>query len=331
MKRVIFHQHGTPQDVIELLEEPDPIPGPSEVRVRNQVMTINPADLLTIEGRYGHEPITLPCTPGTGAYGIVDAVGDGVKRLSVGDAVLPVGSGGLWSDTVILHERMAPKAPANTDPEQAAMMRANPGTAYLMLTDLVALNPGDWVIQNAANSSVGRLVIRFARDLGLHTINIVRRDDVVSELKAEGADAVIVDDGSGDLPSHISEASPQAPKLALDAIGGSATAALASTLANRGLLVVYGLLSGIDSTIGARDLVFRDITTRGFWLADWYATAEPDQIKKLHGLLAEQLAAGSITSAVDARYPLEKIKDALAHAAQGGRNGKIILTGTHNA
>ncbi len=326
MKRAIFHQHGTPQDVIELIEEPDPTPGPGEVRVRNQVMTINPADLLTIEGRYGFEPVTLPCTPGTGAYGIVDAVGDDVKRLRVGDAVLPVGSGGLWSDTIVLHERMAPKAPADANPEQAAMMRANPATAHLMLTDLLKLNPGDWVVQNAANSSVGRLVIRFARNLGLHTINIVRRDDVVSELKADGADVVIVDNGSGNLATQISQAAPQAAKLALDAVGGAATAELASSLANRGMVVVYGLLSGIDSTIGARDLVFRDITTRGFWLADWYATAEPDKIRSLHTFLAEQHEKGSITSAVDARYPLEDIKDAVAHAAQPGRNGKIILT-----
>ena len=146
-----------------------------------------------------------------------------------------------------------------------------------------------------------------------------------------GATVVIVDDESSNLSARLSEAATQAPKLALDARGGNASAALASTLANRGLLVVYGLLSGIDSTIGARDLVFRDITTRGFWLADWYATAEPDQIRQLHGFLAEQLEAGTITSAVDARYPLEQIKDALAHAAQGGRNGKIVLTGTHHA
>ena len=128
---------------IEIIEEDDPIPGPSEVRVRSTVMTINPADLLSIEGRYGATPINLPATPGVGAYGIVDAVGKDVTRLEIGDAVLPIGTG-FWADTLILHERMAPKAPIGIDPEQTALMRANPSTAYLLLTDIVDLQPGDW-------------------------------------------------------------------------------------------------------------------------------------------------------------------------------------------
>lgn len=330
MKRAIFRRHGVPQDVIELVEEADPRPGPNEVRVRNRVMTMNPADLLTIEGRYGAEPVTLPCTPGVGAWGVVDAVGDGVKRLAVGDAVLPVG-GGLWADTVVVNERMAPKAPQGADPEQAAMMRANPGTAWLMLTDLVDLTEGDWVVQNAANSSVGRMVIRFAKDLGLRTVNIVRRGDVVDTLKADGADAVIVDDGGTDIAAAIDAATDARPRLAFDAVGGEATASLAAALAPGGTAVLYGLLSGQDSRIGARDLVFRDIRVHGFWLAEWYGRASADAIRDLSVILGQKLADGVIRSDVEARYPLSRIGDAVAHAARGGRNGKIILTGEDNA
>lgn len=330
MKRAVFHRHGDPARVIELIEAPDPLPGPGEVRVRNAVMTINPADLLSIEGRYGADPITLPATPGVGAWGLVDAVGEGVRGLSVGDAVLPVG-GGLWADTVVVPERMAPRAPEGADPEQAAMMRANPGSAYLMLTDLVPLEPGDWVIQNAANSSVGRMVIRFAREMGLKTINIVRRADVVDMLKADGADVVVVDEGRTDLGATLSDVTQSAPKLALDAIGGEATAALAGAVANRGVVAVYGLLSGDDSRVGARDLVFRDVRVRGFWLADWYATASGESMRDLHAVLARKLADGTIHSEVEARYPLSRVKEAVAHAARAGRTGKIILTGDDNA
>jgi len=330
MKRAIFRRHGPPQEVIELIEDPDPPPGPGKVRVRNKVMTINPADLLSIEGRYGADPISLPATPGVGAWGVVDAVGEGVTRLKVGDAVLPVG-GGLWSDTVVLHERMAPKAPEGADPEQAAMMRANPGTAYLMLTALTDLAPGDWVVQNAANSNVGRMVIRFAREMGLKTVNVVRRAELVEALMADGADAVVVDDGAGDVAAAIAQAAASAPKLALDAVGGAATAALASAVANGGIVSVYGLLSGEDSRVPARDLVFRDVRLRGFWLAEWYATATPDQMRDLHGFLAGKLADGTIHAEVEARYPLSQVKDAVAHAARPGRNGKIILTGDQDA
>lgn len=326
MKRAIFRRHGRPEEVIEIVEAPDPLPGPGEVRVRNRVMTINPADLLTIEGRYGAEPITLPATPGVGAYGVVDAVGEGVTHLATGDAVLPAGQG-LWADTVVLDARMAPRAPEGADPEQAALMRANPGTARLLLTSVTDLAPGDWIVQNAANSNVGRMVIRFAREMGVHTVNIVRRDDVRAALAADGADAVIVDDGRTDLAAAVTAAAGAPPRLAFDAVGGSATAELAAAVAPRGRVVVYGLLSGEDSRVGARDLVFRDVRVQGFWLADWYATASPEAMRDLHGFLAQKLAEGVIHTEVEARYPLDRVRDAVAHAARGGRSGKILLTG----
>jgi NADPH:quinone reductase-like Zn-dependent oxidoreductase len=260
-----------------------------------------------------------------GGWGIVDAVGDGVKRLAVGDAVLPLGPG-QWADTVVVHERMAPKAPPGADPEQAALMRANPATAELMLSELVALKPGDWVVQNAANSAVGRLVIRFARERGIRTANVVRRADVVDSLRSEGADAVIVDDGVDLTAAILAATGGTPPRLALDAIGGRATAALAAAVATGGTVAVYGLLSGEPPQAEARDLVFRDVHIRGFWLAAWYATAEPEAIRDLHAGLAERLARGETHQAVEARYPLDRVADAVAHAARPGRNGKIMLT-----
>lgn len=330
MKRAIFRNHGVPQEAIEIIEEPDPIPGPNEVRVRNRIMTINPADLLTIEGRYGAEPVTLPFTPGFGSYGTVDLVGEGVTRLSAGDPVLPVGSG-LWSDTIILHERMAPKAPTGIDIEQAAMMRANPGTAYLMLRDFVELSEGDWIIQNASNSSVGRLVIRFAKEFGLRTINIVRREDIVDTLADDGADIVLVDDGNMNIPDALRSVTSSSPKLALDAIGGEASAKLASTLENGGTLIVYGLLSGEDSRIEVRDLVFRDVKVIGFWLSHWYAAAKAEAVREMNNFLLDRLEQGIIHSTIEARYPLSEVKTAVEHAAKKGRSGKIILTGEHDA
>ncbi len=330
MKRAIFVEFGRPESVIKVIEQPDPLPGSGQVRVRNHVMTINPADLLLIEGRYGPEPIPLPATPGVGAWGVVDAIGAGVTRLGIGDAVLPVGDG-LWSDTVIVDERMAPKAPNGVDPEQAAMMRANPSTAFLMLTDIASLKSGDWIVQNASNSSVGLMVIRFAKEMGLRTVNIVRRADVVERLEKEGADVVIVDDGTQDLALAIRELCSAPPKLAFDAVGGAATRALAASLAEGGTVVVYGLLSGEENSIAVRDLVFRGIVVRGFWLADWFRTASKDKLTNLNAFLAKKLAMGFLQTEVEKRYPLSKVDEAVAHARRANRFGKIILTGEHNA
>lgn len=329
MKRAIFKSHGDPAKMIEILEEKDPVPGPGEVRVRNLVMTINPADLLAIQGQYGAQPMTLPATPGVGAYGVVDAIGHGVSQLKVGDAVLPVGSG-LWADAVILKERMAPKAPAGCDPEQAALMRANPATAYLMLTDMVKLEAGDWIVQNAANSNVGRMVIRFAHELGLKTVNIVRRGDVAEALRSDGADIVIIDEGQ-DMAAAISSATSAMPKLALDAVGGSATKALGAAVMDRGTVVVYGLLSGETNQLNPRDLVFRDVKLRGFWLFDWYRTANRQKMHDLHSFLEAKLAKGILQTDIEARYPLDHVREAVAHAARDGRNGKILLKGNNDA
>ena len=126
---------------------------------------------------------------------------------------MPVG-GGLWSDTVIVDEKMAPKALIGVDPEQAAMMRANPSTAYLMLRG-ICLSSRVIGSYRMPNSNVGLMVIRFAKEMGLRTINIVRRADVVEKLEDEGADVVIVDDGTQDLALAIRALSAVPPKLAL--------------------------------------------------------------------------------------------------------------------
>lgn len=331
MKRLIYERHGDPTEVLRLIETPDPQPGPGQVRIRMKVMTINPADLLTIEGRYGARPEPLPDTPGFGGYGIVDAVGDGVTRLAPGDAVLPLARG-QWADTLVIDARLAAPAPAGGDPEQAAMMRANPSTAELMLRAYVDLQPGDWVVQNAANSAVGRLVARFARDRGLRSVNIVRRADVADSLRADGADAVIIDRGQEDITAAIHAATGGAlPRLGLDAIGGAATGALAAALSDGGTVVVYGLLSGQPCAIDARDLVFRDIRLRGFWLSAWYGGASADEIRHLNGFVAEQFAAGRLSVDVAGRYRLADHVAAMRHAAAGGRDGKILFTGGSDA
>ncbi|MEY8841286.1 zinc-dependent alcohol dehydrogenase family protein [Cribrihabitans sp. XS_ASV171] len=327
MRKLVYEEHGDPAEVLRLVEGPDPEPGAGEIRVRLKVMTINPADLLSIEGNYGAEPEPLPDTPGFGAYGIVDAVGEGVERLSPGDAVLPMGRG-FWADTVVVDARFAAPAPAGVDPEQAAMMRANPSTADIMLRDYRDLDEGDWVVQNAANSAVGRLVARFARDRGLRTVNVVRRDGLEDELRAEGADAVLVDDVSGGLAPRILDATGGThPKLALDAVGGPATGALASSLAPGGAVVVYGLLSGQPCEVAARDLVFRDITVSGFWLSAWFAKADREAIRQLNGFLAEQMKQGRLNTEIAGRYRLDQHREAMRHAASAGRDGKILFMG----
>jgi len=315
---------GQPDRVIELVEQADPgDPGPGEVRVDSEFVPINPADVLNLEGRYGAEPPRLPMNPGAEGVGRITAIGAGVAHVKVGDRVLLPGPG-TWRERTKAPAKMVFPLPAGVDPKQLAMLRVNPPTAYLMLQQFVPPKAGNWVVQNAANSGVGHCLIRLARDEGLKTINVVRRPELVAPLRASGGDVVLTD--GPDLDARVRDAiGGGALPLAIDAIGGEATQRLARCVAENGIVVNYGLLSGEACRVDARETVFRNVTLRGFWLRRWYVETPPDQIAATYRKLAAKVADGSLTVDVEAVYPFDKIREAVAHAARGGRSGKILM------
>ncbi|MFU8864753.1 MAG: zinc-dependent alcohol dehydrogenase family protein [Rhodobacterales bacterium] len=295
-------------------------PGPGEVTVDMLVLTINPADILMLEGRYGVRP-PAPFIPGSEGVGRVSAVGADVA-LRVGDIVMPM-PGNAWVEQITLPARQVVALPATVDLDQAAMLKANPATALVMLEDIVAMQAGDWVILNAANSAVGQNVVKVGQALGLRIACVVRRENAVQGLRDLGAAVVLVDDGTGAPPALPDGAKA---KLALDAIGGAATERLASAVADGGTVVNYGLLSGESPRLSAHDLVFRGLTLRGFWLASWFGKAGAARIGQVYGQLVKWLGEGRIGAKVDARYPIAEAAEAVAHAAREGREGKVLLT-----
>jgi NADPH:quinone reductase-like Zn-dependent oxidoreductase len=215
--------------------------------------------------------------------------------------------------------------PAGIDLRQAAMVRINPPTALLMLSDFVDLKPGDWAIQNVANSAVGRLLIVLARQRGLRTVNVVRRASLTDELKALGADVVIVD--GDDLAQRVAKATGDAAiRLGVEAIGGAATGRLADCIATDGTLVHYGSMSGEDPAVGRSNFIYRGVRLTGFMLGRFLGRRSPQKIREIYAELAGQVMAGKLSAPVDTVYPIDKIKDALAHADKGGRNGKILVS-----
>jgi mitochondrial enoyl-[acyl-carrier protein] reductase / trans-2-enoyl-CoA reductase len=207
---------------------------------------------------------------------------------------------------------------------QLAMLKVNPATARLMLREYVDLQPGDWVIQDAANSGVGTCLIELAKTDGIRTVNVVRRASLSEPLRALGADAVVVD--GDDLAERVQEATGGAPiRLAIDAIGGAMVLRLADCLAEGGTVVNYGLLSGQPCQLGAHHTIFKGITLTGFWLQKALtAMARPD-LEALYADLAARVADGTLRVEIEATYPIEEIKAALAHAEREGRSGKILV------
>lgn len=324
MKKTLYSQRGpVPQDVIDVVEfELPPHPPAGHARVKVLAAPVNPSDVLTLTGQYGILP-PLPATGGNEGVGRIVEVAADVTTPPVGQTVLLPAGCGTWSSHLDLPARSLVPLPNDADPRQLAMLTVNPPTASLLLSEFVDLQPGEWVIQNAANSAVGGYVIDIARARGLRTVNVVRRESALASVH-DRADVVLVD--GPDLGKRVRAATGGADiRLGIDAVGGDATEHLADCLAKGGQLVNYGAMGGEACHLSPKSLIFRGITLRGFWLSNWFQSAEPATRNRLFAELASAIAAGTLSARIQASYPLDRIKGAIAAAAAGERNGKILL------
>ena len=324
MKQVLIERYGTPWEVARCGEVPDVgAPDADEVVFDVLAFPINPADLWFCRGSYRLKP-PLPATPGAECVGRVTAVGASVKHVKPGDLVINLQREN-WTQRRRVKGEDAIPLPADIDLRQAAMVRINPPTAELMLSDFVDLKGGDWVIQNVANSAVGRLAIVLAHERGLRTVNIVRRAELAGELRQLGADLVLVDDE--DLAERVARETAEAPiRLGLEAVGGKATGRLADCLASDGTLVHYGSMSGENPEVSRSNFIYRGIRLTGFMLGRFLARRKPEKIREIYARLARQVLEGKLGAPVDTVYPIDKIEEALAHADRGGRDGKILVS-----
>src|SRR3954452_1624102 len=188
----VYEKHGNPADVLQVESRAWPTPVADEAVVKMCAAPINPADLNQIEGKYPVRP-ALPATPGFEGAGVVVELGAGLKGLTSGALVILPHNVGTWRDAVPVKADELVVVPDGIDPIKAAMLKINPLTAWRLLHDYVDLREGDWLIQNAANSAAGRDVIQIAHELGYKTVNVVRRPELIQELRAEGGDVVLVD------------------------------------------------------------------------------------------------------------------------------------------
>lgn len=322
MKAVQFSQFGVPHEVTTVAEQAEPgAPAAGQVAVDFLCSPINPADLLLLSGLYGQLP-PLPAIAGLEGVGRVTALGSGVDHLKIGDRVLLPGQ--CWRERMVIPAGGAFALPSAASSEQLAMLTVNPPTAWALLHEFVAPEAGSWVIQNAANSGVGTSVIVLAKHLGLRSIAVVRRDELVGPLRQLGADVVLVD--GPDLAARARAAIAGGRlRLGIDAIGGEATARIAACLDDGGVAVNYGLMSGQNCQVSGLETVFRDVSLRGFWIANWFKRHPPSEVGRVFGELARLISEGTIAVPIAARYPLSRVREALVHAAREARGGKILL------
>jgi mitochondrial enoyl-[acyl-carrier protein] reductase / trans-2-enoyl-CoA reductase len=322
MKKVEITDYGAPEAVAHCIEAPDVgAPGPGEIVFDVLAFPINPADISFCRGNYRLHP-PLPATPGAECVGRVVAVGAGVNDIRPGDLVANMQREN-WVQRRRISAEDAIPLPSGLDIKQAAMLRINPATALLLLEDHVDLKPGNWVIQNVANSAVGRHLIVIAKEKGVRTLNVVRRDDVTRELTALGADVVLRD--GPDLAQRAQQATKGAPiRLGIDAVSGEACKRIADCVANSGVVVTYGSMSGADPVI-SRAALGRGVSLKSFMLGDGLAKRSREEVRAIYADLGAKLRDGVLKAPIDATYPIEEIKQALAHAQRGGRDGKVLV------
>ncbi len=283
---------------------------------------INPSDLLQVQGVYGRKP-PLPATAGLEGLGVIEALGEGVSGWAIGQRVVPMGAQGTWAEGLVTPASHLFPVPDGLADEQAAQAVVNPLTAWLM-ADQLGLGEGHWLIQSAAASAVGHCLIQLAKLRGFKVLCLVRRPEAVQELMEAGADGALCTSD----PEWMKQATallPEGAHAAVDAVGGALGGDMVKLLRPGGTMLVYGALSMEPLQLPGGQLIFRTATVRGFWLTDWKKRAAPRERDRAMTELLAAMGAGKITIPVEATYPLETWREAIAHAQRSGRRGKVLI------
>lgn len=296
-------------------------PGPGEVSLRCLAAPLHPSDIGILLGKYGQLP-TLPAVGGREGVAVVEAVGTGVTQLRVGQRVTIPRGMGSWQTYGLAPAAALFPIPDDIPVEMAAMATVNPPTAWRLLRD-ANLGAGDWVIQNAANSAVGLHVIEMARHLGLRTLNVVRREELVAPLLERGADCVVLEtSGYEKQVEALTEGQPV--RLALNSIGGESAMRLLRVLAPGGQHVTFGAMQFEKVRFPTRELIFSDITLRGFWMDQWMRNNSHARIQVMFDKIFDLMRKGQVVASVEAQYALADWREALAAAARP-RLGKVLF------
>ena len=349
MRALIIEQYGEPADVLKLVELPTPEPGPGEVRVRMKLSPVNPSDFNTMRGGYRkslerviwnrdaerlffdaertRELVPPPVSPGADGMGVVEAAGSGwMARRLIGRRVIALGAAsGNWREQVIVPAMQALPVPAGVSDEQAAMFLVNPMTAWAMVTQVLCVPRGAWLLQSGGAAQLARMVTKLGRARGFRTISIVRRADASAGLMDLGADAVI-DASREDVFERVAETTANAGvRFALDCVGGDTLASMVRCLAPGAHLLCYGSLSSDMLNFPVRDLMSPTACIEGFLLPQWIA--RQGLLGRLRAMrtVGRLIGAGVLASAVGQVYPITDYRAALAESVRPGRGGKAML------
>ncbi|MFK0114171.1 zinc-dependent alcohol dehydrogenase family protein [Streptomyces sp. NPDC091217] len=307
---------------------PVPEPGEGEAKVRIVETPVNPSDLLYVRGQYAGVQEPFPAPMGFEGVGIVEAIGPGVKDLTIGQRVSVVnGRGGNWAEYAVVPAGELFHVPDDISDDQVASFVINPASAIVMVRHVLAVPKGAWLMQSAAGSELGRMVIRLAKRDGIRTVNIVRRREAAEELKRLGADVVFVS-GDGPIDEQVREKiAPEGVKYAIDPVVGEIGTQMFRSLHEDGRMLVYGSLTGEPIRVGEdpRYILAGRRIVEVYWLGYWLKKFSASQTEQLNRDIIELMRAGIVETSTGRKYSLDQINEAVTQAEQTGRKGKVYL------
>lgn len=323
MKTAIYSEFGTPEKVLQTKEVERPQPGPGQVLVKMVLSPVHNHDLMTIAGHYGFKP-ALPAVPGTEAVGVVEALGEGVTHLKPGQRVAG-GAEKTWAEYYLATAARLVPVPDSVSDETACQLVSMPLSAKMLL-DTLEVGPGDWIAINAANGAVGKLLAQYGAEKGVNVLGLVRRDAAVDEMAALGFKTVVATEGE-DWQEKVRTITGGAPILrGIESLGGDGAAQLSGILADGAQLISFGAMTGRPLKISAGELLFRNISVKGFWGAK--PPVKPERIGELLGELIRDAAAGKLVLDIEAAYPITDVAEAVRASGEPGRKGKIAIKGS---
>ena len=332
MKALIFRETGEPKSVLKLEEIPPPPSAPGEALVRVLLSPINASDLHMVRGRYGYQP-ELPASPGIEGVGIVEALGPGLQGPRAGTRVIFIHTWNTWREQIVCPADKLVPVPDDLDDSTAAASYINPLTAWALTISTHNLKDGDWLLQTAAGSSVGKFVLQLAQQYRFKTINVIRRREQESIIRTLGGDKVICT-ADEDLRSRLQELTAgKGVERAIDCVAGDLGAEIARNLAPAGTMLVYGALSSHRQTDPAKflmplfapRLIYSTATVRGWWLPRWVLSQPLAEVRAATSDLLAMFSKGALTPPTSVRYSVKDFQEAVTLADGEAGQEKVLL------
>jgi NADPH:quinone reductase len=304
-------------------EVPTPEPGPGEVRIAVRAASLNFPDILIVQGKYQFKP-ALPFVPGSEYSGVVEALGEGVTQLKVGDAVAAMGSTGGFATHAIVAAKSVLKLPPGFALEDGAAFALTYGTSHHALVDRAALKAGETVLVLGAAGGVGTSAIQVAKAMGAKVIAAASTDAKCAFCRELGADATL-NYASQNIRDSLKELTGgKGPDVVYDPVGGDMAEPVLRSIAWRGRYLVIGFAQGGIPALPWNLPLLKGASIVGVFWGE-FVRREPEASARGMAELARWYAEGKIKPAIDLRLPMRELPAAYARMATRKVQGKVLM------